>query len=68
MARAQRAGVGRLVPDGDGALLVGTTGNPRMYAGEWLAQVQLPFVTEGGDELIDAMHRLTDKLRGSLPF
>ena len=27
-----------------------------------------PFVIEGGDELIDAMHRLTDKLRGSLPF
>ena len=59
--------MGELVADGDDCLLVGTTSNPDMYAGEWLAQVQLPFVIEGGDELIDAMHRLTDKLRGSLP-
>ena len=59
--------MGELVADGDDCLLLGTTSNPDMYAGEWLAQVQLPFVIEGGDELIDAMRRLTDKLRGSLP-
>ncbi|MCB0891307.1 MAG: WYL domain-containing protein, partial [Propionibacteriaceae bacterium] len=59
--------MGELVADGDDCLLLGTTSNPDMYAAEWLAQVQLPFAIEGGDELIDAMRRLIGTLRGSLP-
>ena len=59
--------MGDLVPDGDGCLLTGTTNNPDMYAGEWLARVELPFVVEGGDELIAAMHRLVARLHASLP-
>jgi len=31
--------------------LVGTTGNPSMYAGEWLAAMPLPFTVLGGPEL-----------------
>ncbi|MBK8447131.1 MAG: WYL domain-containing protein [Micropruina sp.] len=59
--------MGELRADGEGCLLVGTTSNPDMYAGEWLAQVQLPFVIEGGDELVAAMRRVVARLQESLP-
>ncbi len=59
--------MGELIADGDECLLVGTTSNPQMYAAEWLAQIPLPFVVEGGPELRAAMRALADKLQGSVP-
>jgi len=59
--------MGDLVVDGADCVLIGTTSSPDMYAGEWLAQVPLPFVVEGGDELVRAMGTLVDKLSASLP-
>ena len=61
-----RGPMGRLVPDGDGALLVGTTGNPRMYAGEWLAGIEIPYVVEGGPELRAAVAEVAAALESSL--
>ena len=45
--------MGRLEPVDGGAacLLTGTTDNPAMYAGEWLAAIALPFRVLGGEEL-----------------
>jgi predicted DNA-binding transcriptional regulator YafY len=42
-------------PDGSGAVLVGSTNNPQMYAGEWLAAIPFPFRVAGGPELRDAV-------------
>lgn len=58
--------MGELVADGADCLLIGTTSNPEMYAGEWLAQVRLPFVVEGGPELRVAMRELVAKLLASV--
>ncbi|MBE1493421.1 putative DNA-binding transcriptional regulator YafY [Amycolatopsis lexingtonensis] len=46
-----RPPMGRLHPAGDGCVLVGSTGNPEMYAQEWLATIPFGFRVEGGDEL-----------------
>jgi len=46
-----RPAMGRLQPQGDGCVLVGTTSNPAMYAQEWLPTVPFPFHVEGGPEL-----------------
>ena len=45
--------MGRLERSGDGTrcVLTGTTSNPAMYAGEWLAAIPIPFHVEGGPEL-----------------
>ena len=61
-----RGPMGRLEPLGDGCVLVGSTGNPEMYAQEWLATVSLPFRVEGGPELRAAMTTLVDRLTASL--
>ncbi len=39
------------VDGGERTLLVGSTGNPQMYAGEWLARLPFAFRVEGGPEL-----------------
>lgn len=46
-----RPPMGRLEAHPDGCVLVGSTGNPSMYAQEWLATVPFAFRVEGGDEL-----------------
>ncbi|MBE8518911.1 WYL domain-containing protein [Amycolatopsis sp. H6(2020)] len=46
-----RPPMGRLHPAQDGCVLLGSTGNPAMYAQEWLATVPFAFRVEGGDEL-----------------
>lgn len=59
------APMGRLEPldDGRRSRLVGSTNNPGMYAGEWLAAIPLPFRVVGGPELRAAVaevgHRMT---------
>ncbi len=59
--------MGRLAPlDGDRCLLTGTTSNPVMYAGEWLAGIPLPFRVEGGAELTEAMSTLVQRLGASV--
>ena len=61
-----RAPMGRLEPDGDECVLAGTTSNPQMYAGEWLAQVPFPFVVEEGPELRAAVRELAGRFRDAL--
>jgi predicted DNA-binding transcriptional regulator YafY len=61
-----RAPMGTLAPDGDGCLLVGSTSNPAMYAGEWLAGIPHPFVVEGGPELRDAVGAVAVRLAASV--
>ena len=56
-----RPPMGRLETDGEGCLLVGSTGNPAMYAQEWLAQVPFAFTVEGGPELRDAVRIVADR-------
>ncbi|WP_306208307.1 helix-turn-helix transcriptional regulator [Actinoplanes sp. RD1] len=46
-----RPPMGTLEPDGDGCVLTGSTGNPAMYAQEWLAAVPFGFTVTGGPEL-----------------
>jgi predicted DNA-binding transcriptional regulator YafY len=47
-------------------VLVGTTSNPVMYAGEWLAAIPIPFHVEGGPELRAAVAALTARLTAAL--
>ncbi len=51
VARWIRPPMGRLEPDGDRCVLVGSTRNPTMYAQEWLAAVPFDFSVEEGAEL-----------------
>ncbi|WP_375423037.1 helix-turn-helix transcriptional regulator [uncultured Friedmanniella sp.] len=46
-----RTPMGRLEPHGAGCVLVGSTGNPAMYAQEWLATIPFAFRVEEGPEL-----------------
>ncbi|NYT94300.1 YafY family protein [Salinispora sp. H7-4] len=46
-----RPPMGRLEPDGDRCVLVGSTRNPTMYAQEWLAAVPFDFSVVAGPEL-----------------
>ena len=56
-----------IIPLGDGrCVLVGTTGNPAMYAGEWLAAIPIPLHVEGGPELRAAVAALTARLTAAL--
>lgn len=58
-----RGPMGRLTSlDGECTLLTGTTSDPEMYAGEWLAGIPLPFRVEGGPQLRAAMIALAAKL------
>jgi predicted DNA-binding transcriptional regulator YafY len=68
VARYVTPPMGRLEPAGDGArcVLTGTTGNPGMYAGEWLAAIPVPFTVEGGPELRAAVAVVAERLRSAL--
>jgi predicted DNA-binding transcriptional regulator YafY len=67
-ARHVRPPMGRLESTGDGkrCVLTGTTSNPAMYAGEWLAAIPIPFHVEGGPELRAAVAALAARLTVSL--
>jgi predicted DNA-binding transcriptional regulator YafY len=55
--------MGRLEPiDDTRCSLRGTTSNPTMYAGEWLAAIALPFTVLGGPELRHAVTSLARRL------
>lgn len=60
------APMGRLEPHPEGCVVVGTTSDPGMYAGEWLASIPIPFRVEGGAELRAAMATLVERLSASL--
>jgi predicted DNA-binding transcriptional regulator YafY len=68
VARYVTPPMGRLNRTDDGArcVLTGTTSNPAMYAGEWLAAIPLPFHVEGGPELRAAVAVLTARLTAAL--
>jgi predicted DNA-binding transcriptional regulator YafY len=68
VARYVRPPMGRLSATADGArcVLAGTTGNPAMYAGEWLAAIPVPFQVEGGPELRAAVAAVAARLTASL--
>ncbi|WP_375432050.1 helix-turn-helix transcriptional regulator [uncultured Friedmanniella sp.] len=57
---------GRLEASGDGCVLVGTTGNPDMYAAEWLATVPLPFRVDEGPELRAAVAAVAARLAAAV--
>jgi hypothetical protein len=54
--------MGVLEPDGDECVLNGSTNNPEMYAGEWLAPIPIPYLVEGGPELRTAVANLAHRL------
>jgi predicted DNA-binding transcriptional regulator YafY len=57
-----RGPMGRLEPDGDDrCVLTGSTGNPAMYAQEWLAAVPFDFTVEEGPELVTAVQRVAER-------
>lgn len=68
VVRYVRPPMGRLEPidDGERCMLTGTTNNPSMYAGEWLAAIPLPFRVEGGPELRAAVADVAERLAGAL--
>ena len=61
-----RPPMGRLEPWGNGCVLVGSTGNPAMYAQEWLPSVPFAFRVEGGQELRAAVAALTARFAAAL--
>jgi len=68
VARYVRPPMGRLIRSDDGArcVLSGTTSNPAMYAGEWLAAIPIPFHVQGGPELRAAVAAITARLTAAL--
>lgn len=54
--------MGRLEDHPEGCVLIGTTNDAQMYAGEWLARVPLPFRVEGGAELREAITALAARV------
>jgi hypothetical protein len=68
VARYVRPPMGRLERSGDGArcVLTGTTSNPAMYAGEWLAAIPIPFHVKGGPELRAAVAAAAARLTTAL--
>lgn len=56
--------MGRLEPvdDGTACLLTGTTDNPQMYAGEWLAAIPMPFRVLGDQDLATAVTEVAERL------
>lgn len=58
--------MGRLEPQGAGCVLVGSTSNPTMYAGEWLASLPFGFRVEGGPELRGAVAALAARLTAAV--
>jgi predicted DNA-binding transcriptional regulator YafY len=68
VARYAGPPMGRLerIDDGARCVLIGTTSNPSMYAGEWLAAIPIPFHVDGGPELRAAVTALADRLTAAL--
>jgi predicted DNA-binding transcriptional regulator YafY len=66
VARYVRPPMGTLERTESGCVLTGTTSNPAMYAGEWLAAIPVPFRVEGGPELRAAVAAVAAKLTTSL--
>ncbi|WP_308201189.1 helix-turn-helix transcriptional regulator [Paractinoplanes maris] len=62
-----RGPMGRLEPDGDRCVLTGTTGNPQMYAQEWLAAVPVDFTVEEGPELRAAVATVAARFGKAAP-
>ncbi|MEU6078379.1 WYL domain-containing protein [Micromonospora sp. NPDC047074] len=62
-----RPPMGRLEPDGDRCVLVGSTRNPAMYAQEWLAAVPFDFSVEEGPELRAAVATVAARFSAALP-
>jgi predicted DNA-binding transcriptional regulator YafY len=60
--------MGRLKPieDGERCVLTGSTSNPAMYAGEWLARMPFGFHVEGGPELREAVATVAARLTAAL--
>ena len=60
--------MGRLEETGDGqrCILTGTTSNPSMYAGKWLAAIPIPFHVKHGPELRAAVAAVTARLTAAL--
>ncbi len=67
-ARHVRPPMGRLerTSDGKQCVLIGTTSNPAMYAGEWLAPIPIRFHVEGGPELRAATAAVAERLTTAL--
>lgn len=61
-----RPPMGRLDAHREGCVLVGSTGNPAMYAQEWLAAIPIPFRVEGGEELRAAVEVLAARCRAAV--
>lgn len=62
-----RPAMGRLTAlDGGRCLLQGSTSNPQMYAGEWLAALPFRFRVEGGPELRDAVAAVAARLAAAV--
>ncbi|MBV9094957.1 MAG: WYL domain-containing protein [Streptosporangiaceae bacterium] len=68
VARYVRPPMGRLerTSEGERCILTGTTSNPAMYAGEWLAAIPIPFHVESGPELRAAVAAVTERLTAAL--
>ncbi len=68
VARYVRSPMGRLERTDDGArcVLTGTTSNPAMYAGEWLAAIPIRFHVAGGPELRAAVAAVAERLAAAL--
>jgi len=55
--------MGQLQPLGeDRCVVVGSTSNPVMYAGEWLAGMPFEITVEGGEELRRAVTELSQRM------
>ncbi|UYM04656.1 helix-turn-helix transcriptional regulator [Solicola gregarius] len=68
VARYVHPPMGRLVPTDDGrCVLTGSTSNPAMYAGEWLAAMPIAFRVEGGPELRAAVAEVASRLTDAVP-
>lgn len=61
-----RAPMGRLEPLGEQCRLIGSTGNPAMYAQEWLAAIPFSFRVEGGDQLRAAVAAVAARFAAAL--
>jgi|SRR5271169_3282009 len=68
VARYVRPPMGRLerIDNGERCILIGTTSNPAMYAGEWLAAIPVRFHVVGGPELRAAVAAVTERLTAAL--
>jgi predicted DNA-binding transcriptional regulator YafY len=68
VVRYVRPPMGRLehIDDGGRCVLTGTTSNPAMYAGEWLAAIPVRFHVEGSPELRAAVAAVAERLTASL--